>query len=547
MSRGLTDNRTGKAARALLLGTVALALTLPAFAAQAQQTQLRGTLAAPAPAPEDSGRAAQGAPAEPYRPFADGAETADRSATTGSIFGTLAGTQDDASAGMPKISSARDRQPPANTRQTIRRPAALPDEQETGTEPANRRAATVDALDKAAPDRAEERTGAIEGRDVQPEDDPFGAQGIRIGSFTLRPSMEQGITATSNADSSFDGKSAVLSETTLRFNAASDWENHSATAWGYGIFRKTLSGQEIEDAQGRVEGTLDLDLDHDWRAVARLGYEAAPETADSPVVIVGTASQPLRQTFNGSLGLLKDIGKLRFGLTGAAAHDSYGDADLSSGGTLSQKDRDSTLYTATLRGGYQISPALTPFAELEIGRRAYVHRIDANGYQRSSNRLGARAGLTLDLGEKLGGEVSAGWIRENFDDDRLAPLSGATIAADLNWSPQRGTVIGLRGDTTLEGTTTAAESGSILYAARLTVERQVRANLTANAALGTGWRDYLGTGGHELIYSAEAGMTWWLNRYTGITGRVRHETVTSNLPYRDSRTNSAYLGLTLQR
>lgn len=543
MSRGLTDNRTGNAARALLLGTVALALTLPAFAVQAQQTQLRGTLAAPAAAPEDS-RAAQAGPAEPYRPFAD--ETTEESATTGSIFGALAGTQDDASARMPEISSVRDRQPPANTRQAPRRPP-LPDEQETGTEPANRRAATVDALDKAMPNPAEERTGAIEGRDVQPQDDPYGAQGIRIGSFTLRPSMEQGITVTSNADSSFDGRSAVLSETTLRFSAASDWENHSATAWGYGIFRKTLSGQEVEDAQGRVEGTLDLDLDNDWRAVARLGYEAAPQTAASPVVIVGTASQPLRQTFDGSLGLLKDVGKLRFGLTGAVTHDSYGNADLSSGGTLSQKDRDSTLYTAILRGGYQISPALTPFAELEIGRRTYVHRIDANGYQRSGNRLGARAGLALDLGEKLGGEVSAGWIRESFEDDRLAPLSGATIAADLNWSPQRGTVIGLRGDTTLEGTTTAAESGSILYAARLTAERQVRANLTANAALGTGWRDYLGTGGHDLIYSAEAGMTWWMNRHAGITGRVRHETVTSNLPYRDSRANSAYLGLTLQR
>ncbi len=81
----------------------------------------------------------------------------------------------------------------------------------------------------------------------------------------------------------------------------------------------------------------------------------------------------------------------------------------------------------------------------------------------------------------------------------------------------------------------------------MTAARQVRANLTASAGLGLGWRDYLGSDGHDLIYSADASLTWWLNRYAGITGRVRHEALTSNLPYRDSRTDSVYLGLTLQR
>ena len=53
--------------------------------------------------------------------------------------------------------------------------------------------------------------------------------------------------------------------------------------------------------------------------------------------------------------------------------------------------------------------------------------------------------------------------------------------------------------------------------------------------------------GHDLILSAEAGLTWWLNRYAGLTGRVRHETLKSNLPDRDSETNSVFLGVKLQR
>ena len=65
--------------------------------------------------------------------------------------------------------------------------------------------------------------------------------------------------------------------------------------------------------------------------------------------------------------------------------------------------------------------------------------------------------------------------------------------------------------------------------------------------LGAAWRDYVGSDGHDLTLNAEAGLTWWLNRYTGLTGRLSHETVTSNLEGRDAETNSVFLGMKLQR
>jgi hypothetical protein len=75
----------------------------------------------------------------------------------------------------------------------------------------------------------------------------------------------------------------------------------------------------------------------------------------------------------------------------------------------------------------------------------------------------------------------------------------------------------------------------------------MRANLTGNVILGAGWRDYWGSDGHDLILDAEAGLTWWMNRYAGVTTRARHQTVSSNLSGRDSETNSIFLGLKLQR
>ncbi|OQM77086.1 outer membrane beta-barrel protein [Manganibacter manganicus] len=575
--------RRSEAISALLLAGSLCALTT-VVPAMAQDLELRGEVsesaiqndqqaktrrlaeAQAALAAADAGNSGPtGLSSAPYQPASPDPFADDDS--TGSISGSIFDERSGNAAGAPAVTNRRsksgsrekimgqDRQGIDQPEQKKSKPTSIDShadgvarlDKDTETTALNPRALTANAQEREPLDRGAERVEAIEGHDAKPEDDPFAPVGIRLGSFVLRPAIEQGITATSNADSAPDGQSATLSETTLRLNAASDWTRHSAMVNGYGTFRKSLSGEELHDATGRIEGQLDLDLGNEWRAIGKLGYETAPESASSPVVIQGTLSQPQRQTFDGSLGIEKHLGKLRFGLTGAAEHDSYGDADLSSGGTISQKDRDSTLYTATLRGGYEISPALMPFVEAELGHRAYNQRIDQSGFERSSNRIGLRTGLKLDFGEKLGGEFSAGWIRETFDDDRLGSISAPTLAAELKWSPERGTVVGLRGTTTLEDTTTAGESGSVLYSSRLTAERQIRANLTAEAALGLDWRDYSGTNGHDLIWSAEAGLTWWMNRYAGIRTRLRHESVTSNLPGRDSHTNSVYLGLILQR
>ncbi|MBN9550137.1 MAG: outer membrane beta-barrel protein [Alphaproteobacteria bacterium] len=597
MSGGQPETKIGRmgiAVAALLLTASALSLLRPA-PAFSQETELRGEVSESAILADQQRKAgqlraqgsqdqnapaaavAQDAASATYQPASPGAVPDDDQAAgaAGSIFDQPQATDDplaatttpvkprrpstakqraqDTKAGTKtadkkkarkKTGEATDNTTTASTAGTGSQADAAAIDDNDGS---NRRAVTVDSVDRQKLDPGAERTASIEGRKVKPEDDPFAAPGVKVGTFLFRPSLEQGFTATSNADSSSTGKSAVLSETALRFTATSDWRENSALITGYGLFRNTVSGEKINDAQGRIDGQLNIDLDNELRAIAKLGYEAAPESASSPDAIAGVTKQPLRQTVDGSLGIEKSVGKMRYALTGAVSHDFYGDAELSNGTTVSQKDRDSTLYTATLRTGYEISPALTPFTEVEAGRRVYDLRTDTDGFQRSSTRLGARAGLELDMGEKLSGEFSVGWLREAIDDSRLPAVAGPSINADLKWSPERGTTIGLTGKTEVETTTTAGESGDILYSGRLTGERQIRANLTANSALGLDWRDYTGSDGHDLILSAEAGLTWWLNRYAGITTRVRTEKLTSNLLGRDYTANSVYLGLKVQR
>ena len=516
------------ALQALFLAATAAGLTVSGPARAQESAGLRGALTSDAsdPALLLADNVAQVAPIPAYVPVSSGALPDELAADPPDAFDE-------------DVPSTEAETPPGGT--TSR--AETTDDTPTGTV----REPTIDSLEDRPLDPGAERVPAIEGLNRPVEDNPYEAVGIRFGTFILKPSIESGVTATSNADFSADGSKAVLSETTLRLKAASDWSSHSAAIDAYGTFRKTLSGQEVDDVAGGVDADLELELGNEYLARGTFNYSVAPKSAASPVVIEGAADEPLRQTVGGTLGLEKGIGKAHFGITGGISHDSYGDADLEGGGVLSQRDRNSTLYSVALRAGYEISPALTPFLETEIGRNLYDQEVDSAGFRRSSDRYAVRGGLELDMGEKLSGELSAGWISEDFDDLRLEPLSSPTFEADLTWSPQRGTDVTLAAATILEGTTTAGESGSVLYASSIDIGRQIRANLTGNANFGAGWRNYSQSDGYDLILSAEASLTWWLNRYAGVVTRARYETVSSNLPDRDAETNSIFLGLKLQR
>lgn len=391
-----------------------------------------------------------------------------------------------------------------------------------------------------------QRVGAVERRAAPAESDPFAPLGIRAGAFLLRPQLEQGIGWTSNSANATGGRPSTFSETRLRLDAESDWSRHRASFSVDGSYRRSLSGERIDEVEGGAAGRIDFDLAGELAAFVAGGYRVDPESASTPGAVTAAVEQPLRHTFDASAGVSKDAGPLRFGLTGALIRQTFDDAELADGSTVSQRDRDSTLAMARLRAGYAVSPALAPFVEAEIGRRLHDRERDAAGYARSADHYALRAGVALDLGEKLNGEVAAGWLTERPDDPRLSDISGLSLAANLRWSPVRGTVVALTAATAVEGATAPGDSGSLLHSGSVSVERDLRANLTGRAAAGLDWRDYSG-GGHDIVMRGEADLTWWMNRNAGITARARHEVQESTRPGRDWDATSVWLGMTLRR
>ncbi len=387
----------------------------------------------------------------------------------------------------------------------------------------------------------------IEGLDKTGETDPYAAPGIVAGAFTLRPTLEQGMRWTNNSDGSATGGEAFISETNVKLRAESNWLRHRLNLEATGGFRKTISGEELSEPTFGLSADLQLDVSTSTQVNAKASWDRSVESASAPALMTGPFTRPVLDTLRASLGATYDPGLFGVTATGQVTRQAYGDATDSLGVAVPQDDRNNTFASLTLRGSYDLSPVLMPFIELEAGRRFYDKTLDSYGKARSAYRYGARAGVAANLGEKLSGEIAAGWLMEDIDDTSLSDVSGLDIRGTMNWSPQRGTNVALGLATTVEGSTVAASSGSVLYSADAKLTHSLRDNLDANFALGAGWRIYEKGFYQDTIFSGEAGMTWWMNRYAGLNGRIRHEQVLNADAARAYGATSVYLGVTLRR
>ncbi len=500
-----------------------------------------------------------GIPARPYEPVSPGALPQDDDSGN---LGLLGVPSDNGAPPSGPADNSGGLNPESSTTPAARVPvpAARPgtarragvedrlDEEQTGSIPNPPIEQNREANPPVAPaERDNLPEPAIERRTIRPDPEPFAPLGIRAGTVTLRPSITTGLRATTNADGSSDGSSAVLSETRLRARATTDWSRHSAFLDFDGTYDKTISGEEYSAPNAGLRGGFQLDLGERTTVKGEAGYRIRQEDPSAPTTIVGTSNRPLVQELDGSLGVRHEFGKFFADVKGNVDHTTYGNAEFSDGSTVSQEDRDNTFASIALRGGFEMSPAIKPFVEVELGKLMYDEAVDANGFRRSGPRIGLRGGVELDIAEKLSGELAIGYLRQDIDDPRLAAIDGLSVDGAIKWSPQRGTDVSLGLLTRVEGATSPDDSGSIFYEGTLGIKRQVRSNLDVHATLIGSLRDNTDGSGWDKGFGAEIGTTYWFNRFVGLDVSARHEFTHSEVDTRQTEETSIFMGVTLQR
>ncbi len=377
-----------------------------------------------------------------------------------------------------------------------------------------------------------------------PEDDPFGATGFRLGTFEADASLEQTIGYSSNVSQNVDGEGGGFSQTDAALNLISDWSRHELQINLNGSYRRPFDSDEIDRPLFNANTALRLDLVDGFTVTTDGFYTAQTQDFTSTILAPGAVDTPLVQNYGGGIELERSDRKLQFVLRGEIEREEFENASLGGALVVPQDDLNNLEYGATLRVGYEVSPAITPYVEGRYAIRDFELPRDRNGLRRDSRIFELRGGVELDLGDKVQGEIAAGYVTQNFEDEALDTLDGFTLNGTLNWSPERDTTLALTLGTETNTSINAAENGSIIYTAGLLAERRITDRWSINGNI-----DYqLETNDdRNTTFELGVGTQYWLNRYLALTANGEYVSFSSDAPDSDFDEFSVRAGVRLQR
>jgi len=378
-------------------------------------------------------------------------------------------------------------------------------------------------------------------------DNPFVAQGFRLGSWLAFSKLRQSVAYTTNLDGVADSDGGIISQSDIEFNARSNWSRHQAQIKASGGFSRNFGSTDAQVPTGNVSTQLRLDFADDVTGTTDLSYGYTTEAVTSTTLTGSVSERPGVHTLKGATSLEKNGTRLSFSLRASVDRTIYDDAKLTGGGVLSQKDRNNNHYQINARSTYETSGAFSPFIEATIGMRNFDLSKDRNNEDRNSSTYAVSIGTEIDLGEKLNGDVALGYSVEDFADDNLKNLEGFTFSGSLAWSPVRETTVQLNGFTSFNGATTAGDSGSIVNSADLTISRQFSHRLLLSTTAGVTVTTDTDYKVDTILWSAGTNFEYSLNNHLALTGALEYQQQFSDTKSRSYNATTIRSGIRLQR
>jgi hypothetical protein len=451
----------------------------------------------------------------------------------------LRGTSD-----APAIQPGQTLAPPpsADAGRAVRWPAVARPTRAPVTAPGVARAvqAPVNALPASEPPPARRR--------AKPEEDAYAPLGIDLGGLTVLPAIEQDIGYDTNPNRISGGaKGSAFSRTQGEMSLRSDWTRHGLDGFLRGSYDAYRDASEADRPEGEGRLGLRLDAARDTQIDLESRFRLDTQRPGSPELGVAVRGRPLVAGYGASAGVTQRFNRLQVGLRGSIDRTAYEDARLTSGATLDQSDRDLNQYTLRLRTGYEVHPGLIPFVEASADARVYDRAVDNSGYRRDSTGLSARVGSTFEITRTLTGEASAGYQVRDYEDERLPQLRGAIADASLVWSATPLTTVRLTAASALDETSLVGSSGAVNRRASLSVQHDLRRNLSVTGVLSIGDTDYDGIRLREELRAASVRVDYKLTRSLVVRSSFTHERLTSTSPGSDYTANVYLVGLRFQR
>jgi hypothetical protein len=365
----------------------------------------------------------------------------------------------------------------------------------------------------------------------RPEYDPAGVQ---VRAWFLRPEM---VSEVGYSDNVFAEENSEDSDVYLslrpRLEGETTWSRHGAR-FAVGAERTFFNDTPKNDEfSPYAEGELRLDIGRD--GAISLGGRTANDSEgrtspDQPAAALSPVEYDINEVV---LGARYTFNRVRVSARALSRDLDYEDALSAAGVVLDQDDRDRTEREISVRGEYAMSPSFAIVAEAGANNREYDLNPPAVAVNRESNGRSYTVGANFDVARLARGEVTVGYLEQEYKDASIGDINGLALNARLDWFPTDRTTIGFTASRTVAETGLTFAAGAEQTAIGVRVDHELRRNVILSGALSGGARDYQGIDREDDLRRGELSVRYLVNRRVELRAGYALESQSSEGAARD--------------
>ncbi len=211
-----------------------------------------------------------------------------------------------------------------------------------------------------------------------------------------------------------------------------------------------------------------------------------------------------------------------------------------------QDIRDYVEDELRLRSSYELRPDTAVFFEGSVNNRDYKQPVNSAGFRRNASGTTLLAGAVFNFTDRLTGEISAGWGQEQSVDDRLSPVQGPLLNADLIWLPTPLTKLEFIARSEIDDTSLTDSLGAIDHYYELSLQHAFWRYLVLGTYVSYEIADYVDDPLVDQRIKTGATAEYYFNPYASVYARYEYTDFFSTSEQSDFIENELRLGVRIR-
>lgn len=357
----------------------------------------------------------------------------------------------------------------------------------------------------------------------QPGYEPIG---LPLGAFRGYATVPIGVTLTDNVFATPNGEEDVIFSLRPRLEVRSQWSQHMLNFIA-DVEHLTFDEFSSEDRTNvTLTGLGRVDIQRGFYA----GFNVSSAWMEEPRTDASAPTNSLEPISyeNNRIGadLSKEFNRLR--LSGAVNGYTYDfDNALASDGVtvIRQDDRDHDGLSITGRADYAVSPSTAIFATVGASERRYDLQPTSTPavlFSRDSDGQTYMVGADFDISNLVRGEVSVGYLSEDFEDAAFGDIDGVATTARIEWFPTPLATFEFSAQRAVTETGIVGAAGALTTTLGARVDYEVRRNIIVTGQLSHREDELEGIARDDTGLAAGLDVMYLINRHLGASVFFQH-------------------------